>query len=40
MVIGDFNEILMATEEVGKAVVDNQRIARFARWVQECQLPG
>ena len=38
MVIGDFNEILIASEKVGGAGVDNQRISRFAMWVQECQL--
>ena len=38
MVIGDFNEILMASEKVGGARVDNQRIYRFAKWVQDCQL--
>eukprot|EP00258_Populus_trichocarpa_P027694 XP_024443713.1 uncharacterized protein LOC112324533 [Populus trichocarpa] len=38
MVIGDFNEILMATEKSGGVGVDNRRIHRFAKWVQECKL--
>uniref|UniRef100_A0A6N2N2Q5 Endonuclease/exonuclease/phosphatase domain-containing protein n=1 Tax=Salix viminalis TaxID=40686 RepID=A0A6N2N2Q5_SALVM len=38
MVIGDFNEILMADEKIRGAAVDNQRCYHFARWVQECQL--
>ena len=38
MVIGDFNEILMANEKMGGVAVDNQRCYRFARWVQECKL--
>ena len=38
MVIGDFNEVLLASEKVGGAGVDHRRIYRFAKWVQDCQL--
>lgn len=38
MVIGDFNEILLTTEKVGGAAADSNRISRFGRWVQKCQL--
>ena len=38
MVIGDFNEILLASEKVGGTPVDYRRIARFAEWVQDCHL--
>ena len=38
MVIGDFNEVLLASEKVGGAGVDHRRIYRFAKWVQNCQL--
>ena len=31
MVIGNFNEILMAIKKLGRIVVDNQRIYHFAR---------
>ena len=33
MVIGDFNEILMATEKIEGAEVDHHRITWFAKWV-------
>jgi hypothetical protein len=38
MVIGDFNEILTATEKIEGAPVNMRRCFHFCNWVQDCGL--